>query len=168
MNLTAILESQYLAAIKALRHTTDQCPAEFWTDATSGVPFWRATYHALWFTVFYADNDARTDYAPWDGHIDEYQFINPLPWDNNRPPKQGEPVSQQQMQSHYDQAIVAVKRLLPTIDPDEPSPFDWLPFTRMEVQLYNIRHIQHHAAVLSHRLRHHAQVNVAWVKMGSS
>ena len=44
--------------------------------------------------------------------------------------------------------------------------FEWCRFSRGELHLYNIRHIQHHAAQLSMRLRLDAKAQVPWVGTG--
>jgi len=44
--------------------------------------------------------------------------------------------------------------------------FGWLPFSRAELHVYNIRHVQHHAAQLSLRLRLDFQENIPWFKSG--
>ena len=44
-----------------------------------------------------------------------------------------------------------------------PSGFSWLRFGKTELQLYNIRHIQHHAGQLTDRLRTAAGIGVRWV-----
>jgi hypothetical protein len=47
-----------------------------------------------------------------------------------------------------------------------PSGFDWCKFSRGELHVYNIRHLQHHAAQLSLRLRMDHGVDVPWVGCG--
>ena len=44
-----------------------------------------------------------------------------------------------------------------------PSGFHWRKCSRAELHVYNIRHVQHHAAQLSLRLRLDAQVDIPWV-----
>ena len=48
-----------------------------------------------------------------------------------------------------------------------PSGFHWLPMNKLELQLYNIRHIQTHAGELAERLSQRAGIDVAWVGMGT-
>ena len=44
-----------------------------------------------------------------------------------------------------------------------PSGFHWRECSRAELHVYNIRHIQHHAAQLSLRLRLDANIDIPWV-----
>jgi hypothetical protein len=50
-----------------------------------------------------------------------------------------------------------------SLDFDAPSGFFWLPFSKLELQLYNIRHVQHHTGQLIDRLRTVAGIGVARV-----
>jgi len=47
-----------------------------------------------------------------------------------------------------------------------PSGFDWRKCTRAELHVYNARHIFHHCAQLSLRLRQLDQVDVPWFSHG--
>jgi hypothetical protein len=49
-----------------------------------------------------------------------------------------------------------------------PSQFPRKDFSRAELHVYNIRHIQHHAAQLILRLRLDTDVDVPWYRSGSS
>ena len=44
--------------------------------------------------------------------------------------------------------------------------FPWYTMGKLEHQLVNIRHIQHHAAILSARLRKAAGISIDWVGKG--
>lgn len=44
--------------------------------------------------------------------------------------------------------------------------FDWLKMPRAEVYIYNLKHLQHHAAQLSLRLRLDDGIEVPWIGMG--
>jgi len=45
------------------------------------------------------------------------------------------------------------------------SDFCWLPFDKLELQFYNIHHIQHHTGELCERLGAHGEIEVGWVGM---
>jgi hypothetical protein len=47
-----------------------------------------------------------------------------------------------------------------------PATFDWLDFSRAQLHVYNIRHIHHHAAQLSLRLRLDTDIDIPWVGSG--
>ncbi len=46
----------------------------------------------------------------------------------------------------------------------EPS-FYWLSFDKLELQFYNIRHIQQHTGELCERLGAYGEIEVGWVGM---
>ena len=43
------------------------------------------------------------------------------------------------------------------------SGFHWLPFNKLELQFYNIRHIQQHTGELYERLGTHENIELDWV-----
>jgi hypothetical protein len=47
----------------------------------------------------------------------------------------------------------------------ESSGFSWLPFGKLELQLYNIRHLQHHIGELYERLGTQAAIEMSWVAL---
>jgi len=47
----------------------------------------------------------------------------------------------------------------------DTSGFSWLPFGKLELQIYNIRHLQHHAAELMERLGEREKIDIDWVGM---
>jgi hypothetical protein len=51
------------------------------------------------------------------------------------------------------------------LDPEAESGFYWLPMNKLELQIYNIRHLQQHTGELMERLGSRAGVEVDWVGM---
>ena len=54
------------------------------------------------------------------------------------------------------------------LDLQAESGFDWLPFNKLELQFYNIRHIQQHTGELCERLGTVGDIEVDWVGMANS
>ncbi|QRN82842.1 hypothetical protein JR338_10520 [Chloroflexota bacterium] len=52
------------------------------------------------------------------------------------------------------------------LDHAAESGFHWLPFNKLELQFYNIRHVQQHTGELCERFGAHGEVEVGWVGMG--
>jgi hypothetical protein len=44
------------------------------------------------------------------------------------------------------------------------SGFHWLPFNKLELQFYNIRHLQQHVGELSEQLSDKTGLEIRWVK----
>ena len=55
-----------------------------------------------------------------------------------------------------------IEERLPSTAFDAPSGFHWLPFDKLELQFYNIRHIQHHVGELYERLAAAGGAEVGW------
>jgi len=49
------------------------------------------------------------------------------------------------------------------MDLEAESGFHWLPFDKLELQFYNIRHVQQHTGELSERLGAKGEIEVRWV-----
>jgi hypothetical protein len=52
------------------------------------------------------------------------------------------------------------------LDLEGASGFYWLPFDKLELQFYNIRHVQHHTGELYERLGATEDVELDWVGIG--
>jgi hypothetical protein len=57
-----------------------------------------------------------------------------------------------------------IDRQTASLNLEAPSGFYWLPFNKLELQFYNIRHLAHHTGQLSERLRTHANTGLPWVR----
>jgi len=58
-----------------------------------------------------------------------------------------------------------IEERLPSTAFDAQSGFYWLPFNKLELQFYNIRHIQHHVGELYERLAATGGADVGWAAM---
>ena len=54
------------------------------------------------------------------------------------------------------------------MDLEAEAGFYWLPFDKLELQIYNIRHIHQHTGELCERLGAQGGIEVGWVGMGPS
>jgi hypothetical protein len=162
-----IIKSQYHASLEMLRQAIIKCPASLWNDQEPKNKFWHISYHALFYTRLYLQ-DSEKEFVPWSKHRNEYQFLGPLPWPPHKEPASSEPYSKEEILEYLEVCLNQVNEKVTSMDMDGPSGFHWLPFSKMELQFYNIRHIQHHAGVLCDRLRNAENVGVDWVGMKPS
>ena len=162
MDISEIIVSQYLAALEMLRQTIVACPAPFWNDPADKTKFWHVAYHALFYTHLYLQDTEQT-FRPWAKHRVEYQFIGRLPWPPHAPAHIGEPYDQATVLEYLAFCRQQVVERVPRLDLEAPSGFDWLPFSKLELQLYTIRHIQQHAGELMERLGGRANLEIDWV-----
>lgn len=162
MDTKTTIQSQYLAALAMLRQTIEDCPDALWTADGPENAYWHVAYHTLFFTHLYLQESEKA-FTPWEKHIEEYQFLGPLPWPPHDLPKIGEPYSKEDMLAYHGVCVHEVAARVPETDLTAESGFFWLEFGKLELQFYNIRHIQHHAGQLSDRLRNEAGIGLGWV-----
>jgi hypothetical protein len=56
-----------------------------------------------------------------------------------------------------------MEELVDSLDFEAESGFSWLPFNKLELQFYNIRHLQQHTGELSERVGTTSEVEVKWI-----
>jgi len=154
MHLQAVIRSQYLAALEMLGRAVERCPDALWHDPADAAPFWRVAYHALFYTHLYVQ-PAEADFRPWDKHRDPAAQLGE--------PLAGEPYSREDLLAYLDFCRREVDAQTAQLDPHAASGFYWLPFDKLELQFYTIRHIQHHAGELMERLGSRAGIEIDWV-----
>jgi hypothetical protein len=147
MNAKQVIQSQYLAALEMLKQVIVQCPDALWDAPGNQDPFWRKSYHALFYTHLYLQN-AEKDFVPWEKHHDPDAEI---------------PFSKEDVLAYLAFVQKQVVERLPATNLESESGFYWLPFDKLELQLYNIRHIQQHTGELYERLGTHENIELNWV-----
>jgi hypothetical protein len=163
MDIRPILKSQYHAALAMLGQAVRSCPDDLWTDKAYQNAFWHIAYHTLFFTHLYLQKDGDA-FVPWERHREEYQFFDNLPWPPHRMPNIGKPYTKDDVLEYWSFCDAMVDSAVSQLDLDAAEcGFSWYKMSKLEHQLNNIRHIQHHTAQLSDRLRAKAGVGVAWV-----
>jgi hypothetical protein len=163
MDLARTIVSQYQAALEMLRQSVDRCPEPMWDDPDDRMQFWRIAYHALFYTHLYL-SDSEATFRPWARHRPEYHLLGPTPWPPHEMPRIGEPYDKATVLEYVDYCRRYVDDQLPRLDLESSeSGFDWLPFGKLELQFYTIRHLQQHTGELMERLGSRAGVGVDWV-----
>ncbi|MEQ8789186.1 MAG: DinB family protein [Pirellulaceae bacterium] len=145
--LKQIVAAQFEASLCMLNDCVQKCPAESWPQPVGSRAFWFVAYHALCYTDLYL--------SPSDDEFELRDFHTP---EDDQPfiPAAGIVFSQQLISDYL--AICrrkAGETLAAETDQSlrRESGFPWLPFTRGELHLYNLRHLQHHTGQLSAVLR---------------
>lgn len=162
MNIQAALTGQYHAALGMLKQAIEQCPDDLWAGDIYPIPFWRVAYHTLCYTHLYLQQSEEA-FRPWEHHRDGYED---LPWPPGSGPKIDDPYSKVEILDYWrlcdDMIDAGVDRL--DLEAKE-SGFSWhKTMPKLEHQIHNIRHIQHHAALLAGRLRLANGTDVRWVR----
>lgn len=154
MYVQSALKRQYHAALSMLKHSIEQCPDDLWNASGAGVPFWRVVYHALFFTEFYL-NTSPAVFTPLREPKRELIDLNK--------PSTCDPFTKSDMLSYWNQCDQLVDKAIDKLDLDAPeSGFPWYKIPRLDFQINNIRHIQHHTATLTARLRQTHGISIEW------
>ena len=149
-----------------LRNAVESCSESLWLQGEPNA-FWHIAYHVAFYTHLYL-SPSEEDFRPWLLHRLGYQFLGAIPEEPGAPRIADRPdcvpYTKAEILSYIDTLFPEVERQLGVLDPNGASGFYWIPFSKLELQLYNIRHIAHHTGQLADRLRREANTGLAWVK----
>lgn len=160
--LREAVTSQFTAALEMLRQVILQCPDEFWARSPTRNQFWRVAYHALFYVHLYLQ-DAESDFVPWPKHRNEVESMRP---DAEPERADAAPYSRQDVLEYLDFCVEQAKRRTASVDFDAASGFSWLRFNKLELQFYNIRHVQQHVGELGEQLSDKLGLETPWVSSG--
>ncbi len=155
-----ILSSQFLAALKMLENAISACPDEVWGDQISFYEFWYYAYHTIFWTDFYLSD------------VSEEEFMPPKPFTLGEFQADVLPpcvYSQSQLLEYL--GFVQTKAKTYILGLTSESQMQHLKigrrdYSRLEWLLYNLRHVQHHAAQLNLLLRQRTNAAPSWVSRG--
>jgi len=160
MKTKEIIKSQYYGALEMLRQTILKCPDALWQSSDYKNPFWHTAYHALFYTHFYL-HPTEADYVPWEKHRSEYTSLA----ESEASLQTESPYSREDILAYLDFCQEQVVIKVDALDLEAESGFYWLPFNKLELQFYNIRHIQQHTGELCERLGATGDIEIHWVGM---
>jgi hypothetical protein len=155
----AIIAGQFEAGLCMLNNCIEQCPEKEWDGLIGKYPFWHVVYHTLMYVDLYLSPGEAT-FAP--------RTIHPAGWQEFEEEYPSRRFEKQEMAEYL---ALCRDMLSRTIEAETeqslagPSGFSRLVFSRAELHLYNMRHLQHHAGQLSAFLRR-TGVDTKWVKTG--
>jgi hypothetical protein len=160
---TAII-SQYKAALKMLMDVITKCPDELWDDNNYASSYWHIVYHALFYAAFYSSTGPET-FIPWEKHKKNYNFLGTIGADGVSF-KIENTYSKVELMDYAEMIFNNMESAVTKLNDDEKCAFYWLPISTMELQLYNIRHLQHHTGQLVERLHQNGIRGINWVGRG--
>jgi hypothetical protein len=152
-----ILVSQFRAALGMLRVSIANCSEELWYSAEYANRYWHLAYH----TVFYADfylSPGESDFRPRPVYVGGLDFLENA--------DVVEACSRTELLEIIDDIDAHLETRIDAVAFDRQSGFPWLPFSRAELHVYNLRHIQHHAGQLIDRLRNAGLSPGSWIGTG--
>lgn len=142
-----LLTGQYEAALCMLNDCIRACPPEHWDGHVGKYAFWHVVYHTLCFVDLYLTPDEKAF---------QMRDIHPRGWrefDDEYPSRRFE------KQELADYLVVCRQKAIDTIVSETreslkgPSGHTRRTFSRGELYVYTIRHVQHHTGQLSAYLR---------------
>ena len=153
---------QYRAGIEMLGQAVELCPEELWLSSEYQNRFWHIAYHSVFYVHFYVQ-PSEAEFKPWAKHRPNSNYLGPRPWAKDEPFELPAPYSKRDVHEYLELCRDEVARQIPVVCLEASSGFSWLPFNKLELQLYNIRHLQHHTGQLIDRLRNAVGLGVGWV-----
>lgn len=137
---------QFEASLAMLKECLERCPPSLWEEKLAALTFRQVAYHTLFFVDFYL-SPGEESFTLRDLHQlggDEREPINSPGLDQA---------------ATLDYLAICLEKIRSTLAAEtedslpSPSGFSWLPFSRGELHIYNLRHVQHHTGQLSAQLR---------------
>jgi len=162
LNMLEVLGRQYRASLEMLLQAITKCPEALWLAPSYPNKFWHIAYHALFYTHLYLQA-SEAEFRPWAKHRPNYQYLGTVPRPPYDRPKIDVPYSKAEILEYHEVCCGESEDRLRALELDSPSGFPWLRFSRMELHVYNLRHLQHHAGQLIERLRTAENIGVDWV-----
>jgi len=163
--LQELLAHQFEASLCTLHLAVTRCPEAKWDEPVGKLKFCQVAFHTLFCADVYLQagegREALRGQAFHVEHAGEFRDYEEL---EDREPVlvYGKPFVLEYLQFVRGKARETVGRESAEVL-SGPSGFSWRKCSRAELHVYNIRHIQHHAAQLSLRLRIDAGVEIPWV-----
>ena len=156
MDIQKIVISQYKAALLMFKDAVSISSEELWYGIEKTNAFWHIAYHTLFYTDLYLSVNLDS-FVPWDKHKENYNLL-----DKTLTPS----YNKSDIFEYYEKIIDALELRIRETDFEAPSGFYWLKCNKLELHIYNIRHIQHHAGQLIERIRDYQKQGINWVSFG--
>jgi hypothetical protein len=134
------------------------CPDELWNDRSKQPEFWYLAYHTLFFLDLYLSEGVEGFTPPAPFTLTEMDPAGQLP---------ERLYTKEELQNYLNHGRQKCVGLLETITDQEANRrcgFEWLEMSTAELFLYNLRHVQHHAAQLNLILRQATNAAPGWVR----
>ncbi len=160
-DLKTVVWQQFGAAIDMLENAMQACPNELWNDRTRQPEFWQLAYHTLYWLDFYLSEEAGSSFAP----------PAPLTLDEMDPDAVAErPYTKDELQNYLEIGRERCRSFIAGLNDQRASEqiaLGSFAGSRLESLLYNLRHVQHHAAQLNLILRQQINTAPRWVRKTS-
>lgn len=157
-----LLWPQFGAAIDMLENALLACPEELWSDRTRQPEYWYIVYHTLFFLDLYLSDSIDAFTPPLPFTLDELDPSGKLP------PR---PYTKEELHTYLEHGRRKCRASLEALADEaahQRCGIEWHDISVVELHLYNMRHVQHHAGQLNLILRQATDSAPRWVKRAQS
>lgn len=148
------LWQQFGAAIDMLQNSVASCPDNLWNDSSQ---FWYNAYHVIFFLDYYLSEDADKFMPP------EPYTLSELDPDGRLPERVYE---KKELIGYLDYCREKCRKLIASLSEENLKKRfinQYRNYSRFEIILYNMRHVQHHAGQLNLLIRQSGNEPPNWV-----
>ena len=161
-----LIGNQFEAALCTLSDCIQQCPSELWHEPLAELRFCQIAFHTQFFTDVYLGRNLEElrKQAFHAEHVATFADYEELA-DRRQQNTYEKDFIDDYLDHCRDKAVEVISAETEQSLAHHPG-FEWLPFSRAEVHVYNIRHIHHHPAQLSLHLRQRAAISIPSYRSG--
>jgi len=158
--LKVIIWNQLGAAIDSLERAINACPEKVWGDKSGFHEFWYMVYHTLFFLDYYMSESPEGFAPPEPFTLGELDPAGVFP---------DRVYSKEEMLNYLEYGRQKSRNAIQTLTEEKAQTQTAFKkdFTVAELYLYNMRHVQHHAAQLNLLLRQRINDAPKWVSRTS-
>lgn len=156
------LWQQFGAAIDMLENALLACPEELWGDRSRQPEFWYLVYHTLFYLDLNLSGSVEGFAPPAPFNLDELDPAGLMP---------ERVYTKDEMHTYLEHGREKCRTTIAALTEETAQrscPFDWIEMSFAELMLYNLRHVQHHAAQLNLILRQTVDSAPRWVAKAKS
>jgi hypothetical protein len=138
----AIIWSQFGAAIDMLENALLACPDELWSDRSQRPEFWYVVYHTLFWLDLYLSGSVEQFAPPAPFTLEELDPAGVLP---------ERPYAKHELKAYLEHGRNKCRATIEALTDEKARQrcgFQWIDVSFGELLLYNMRHVQDHAAQL--------------------
>lgn len=148
---------QFGAAIDTLKNAINACPDDLWGDNSKSHPFWYVTYHTLFWLDYYVSQPVENFTPPEPYTLSELDPAGALP---------DRTYTKAELLDYLKHCRAKCRTTILNATDDQMEQlyhFKKADLPIAELWLYNMRHVQHHAAQLNLILRKAIDSAPGWV-----
>ncbi len=152
-----IVWQQFGAAIDMLENAVRDCPDDLWGDRSQQPEYWYLVYHTLFWLDLYLSGPVEGFAPPAPFTLDELDPAGLIP---------ERPYTKNELQTYLEHGRKKCRGAIDGLTEEQERQryrFGWGEASYSELLLYNMRHVQHHAAQLNLILRQQTDSAPGWV-----